>query len=131
MKCLTPYQKILAVLKQLNPSEERLSTKQLVTVLEHIKQITSDKTTIDLIIKSIKTLLEKDISNTKNLTEREIEVIMLVAKGLKSTVIAKSLNLSQSTIETHRKNIRKKCNLKGNDSLFAFALVFSLQSKSH
>jgi DNA-binding CsgD family transcriptional regulator len=46
------------------------------------------------------------------LTEREIEILKLVLNELSSESIAKHLNLSIRTIETHRKNIIRKtrCN---------------------
>ena len=131
MKNLSIHQKIITVVNQLNATGKQLNTNQLLCLLEHVEHLCIDKTTIGLIIASIKSLRKHDISDAKQLSVREKEVVLLISKGLKNDAIAKNLNLSKSTIETHRKNIRKKCNLKGNDSLFAFALVFSLQSKSH
>src|SRR5215469_15399607 len=39
------------------------------------------------------------------LTDREIEIMRLIASGLKSSEIAKELFISVNTVETHRKNI--------------------------
>ena len=66
--------------------------------------------------------------NISMLSDREIEIVRLVGKGLESKVIAKALNLRISTIETHRRNIRKKLNLKGNGKLLQFAIVYNLMN---
>ena len=54
---------------------------------------------------------------TETLTKREIEVLILIAKGLSSTEIAKTLGLSNHTIIRHRKNIIKKTNTKNSAEL--------------
>lgn len=51
------------------------------------------------------------------LSERELEITSLVCKGLTSKEIAEQLNISLHTVETHRKNILKKLNLKKTTAL--------------
>lgn len=46
------------------------------------------------------------------LSEREVEVLLLIAKEYTSAKIAEELNLSVNTIESHRKNIFKKLQVK-------------------
>lgn len=46
-----------------------------------------------------------------NLTPTEIQIANLIKHGKKSKEIAEYLNVSQRTIDTHRKNIRKKMGL--------------------
>jgi DNA-binding CsgD family transcriptional regulator len=41
-------------------------------------------------------------------TKREIEIICLIARGLKSQVLADKLFVSSETVKSHRKNIRRK-----------------------
>lgn len=48
----------------------------------------------------------------KPLTAREIDVLMLVAKGLTNKAIAKKLHLSPRTIETHLTHIYKKLDVE-------------------
>jgi DNA-binding NarL/FixJ family response regulator len=57
-----------------------------------------------------------------SLTKREIEILQLVAKGRTSIQIAKQLNLSKFTVDTHRKNIHKKLGIKSNTGLVNYAL---------
>lgn len=53
----------------------------------------------------------KPVLNT-NLTEREKEILALIAQGLQAPVIAKELSLSVATINRHKENIKAKLMLK-------------------
>ena len=46
------------------------------------------------------------------LTDRELEVLKLVARGLSTKEIASQLAISGRTVETHRANLMRKLNLK-------------------
>lgn len=56
------------------------------------------------------------------LSEREIEVIKLTAKEYNSSEIADKLNISSRTVETHKKNLYKKLNVKNSVGLAMFAV---------
>jgi len=56
------------------------------------------------------------------LTRREIEILQLVVKGRTTLEIATQLKLSKFTVDTHRKNIHKKLNIKTNAGLVSYAL---------
>jgi DNA-binding NarL/FixJ family response regulator len=43
-----------------------------------------------------------------NLTDREIEIISLLAKGLQSKEIASQLSIQTNTVESHKENIKQK-----------------------
>ncbi len=64
--------------------------------------------------------------NGVNVTEREIEIIRLVASGLANKQIAEQLYLSVHTVITHRKNIMKKINVNNTAGVMLFALQHSL-----
>lgn len=55
------------------------------------------------------------------LTNRQIEVIKLVAKGLTSKEVAQKLFLSELTVIKHRKNIIKKLDLKNFTEVVSYA----------
>lgn len=55
------------------------------------------------------------------LSKREQEVLHLIVEGKKSHEIAKQLFISINTVDTHRKNILAKCDVKNTAQLVAFA----------
>ncbi|MFT7031776.1 MAG: DNA-binding NarL/FixJ family response regulator [Cyclobacteriaceae bacterium] len=63
----------------------------------------------------------KDQIIATKLTTRELEVLKLIATGNKTNQIAKNLFLSVHTINSHRKNILKKLNMKSPIELVAYA----------
>ena len=63
---------------------------------------------------------ESTISNM--LTAREIEVLKLISKEHSSPEIAEILNISQSTVDTYRKNLLKKTNVKNSVGLAMYAV---------
>jgi DNA-binding CsgD family transcriptional regulator len=60
------------------------------------------------------------------LSEREQEVLKLVAQGYLNKEIAQMLNISITTVITHRKNITEKLGLKSIASLTIYAVVNGL-----
>jgi DNA-binding NarL/FixJ family response regulator len=54
-------------------------------------------------------------------SQREKEVLELLAKGYSTKDIAKQLFITEKTVETHRKNMAKKANVKNTAELVAFA----------
>lgn len=61
-----------------------------------------------------------------SLTNREVEIISLVANGLLNPQIAEKLFISRHTVEQHRKNINRKLNIRSINDLFQYALAFDL-----
>jgi len=60
------------------------------------------------------------------LSDRELEVFGLLGKAVTTRQIAKQLNLSVKTIETHRENIKTKLGLKNNNELIRRAVEWWL-----
>ena len=58
-----------------------------------------------------------------SLTKREEQVLNLVAEGLSSKEIAKSLRLSVKTVETHRANFMRKLGLHSVSAVVRYALT--------
>lgn len=56
-----------------------------------------------------------------NLTEREEEVLKLVAQGITNKEIAQSLQISENTVKNHLYNIMEKLHLKNRVQIAAFA----------
>lgn len=60
------------------------------------------------------------------LTERETEIITLIAEGLTNVQIADKLCLSNHTINTHRKNIMAKLGVKNTAGIVMYAVKTNL-----
>lgn len=60
------------------------------------------------------------------LTQRETEILVLVAKGYMSKEIADMLNISMNTVNTHRKNITAKTGIKSIAGLTVYAMLNKL-----
>ncbi|MBL4905430.1 MAG: response regulator transcription factor [Flavobacteriaceae bacterium] len=61
-----------------------------------------------------------------NLTERELEVLKLVAKEFSTSQIADQLHISVNTVETYRKNLLKKINVKNAVGLALYAVKYKI-----
>jgi DNA-binding NarL/FixJ family response regulator len=59
--------------------------------------------------------------NLQFITQREREILNLIAQGYKSTEIADDLNISVRTVEKYLYNLRRKTNLHNTSSLLDYA----------
>ncbi len=62
-------------------------------------------------------------SEANNLSAREIEVLILITKGLINKEIADKLNISLTTVISHRKNITEKLGIKSVSGLTIYAVM--------
>ena len=62
-------------------------------------------------------------SSQEILSEREIDVLKLLATGMANKEIADKLNISTNTVITHRKNISQKTGIKSVSGLTIYAVV--------
>ena len=82
--------------------------------------------------KKLDNILDQNVYVAKNykrfslLTKREKEIIALLAEGKSTREISDLLFISTHTVETHRKNIRKKLELNSFAELIKFAIAFEL-----
>ena len=60
------------------------------------------------------------------LSKREIDVLVAVAKGLMNKEIADQMNISIHTVISHRKNITRKTGIKSVSGLTVYALLNNL-----
>jgi DNA-binding NarL/FixJ family response regulator len=82
------------------------------------------KMAIDLIDKFIYDRLNRKGTSKETLSDREFEVLEFIAQGYKSHDIAKRLNISVRTIDSHKQRIRKKLNISSSIELMKFAIEF-------
>ncbi len=62
------------------------------------------------------------IQTSDPLTKREIEVMKLICEGFSSKVISEKLFISINTVETHRKKILMKLNVKNSIGIVKYAV---------
>lgn len=62
------------------------------------------------------------VSPVDRLTDRELEVVQLIGRGLSTREIAESLHLSVKTIESHRAHVKEKLNLRNATELVQFSV---------
>ena len=73
---------------------------------------------------------KKGVSDgASELTKRERDILVLVAKGLMSKEIAEQLNISIHTVISHRKNITKKTGIKSVAGLAVYAMLNNLMNE--
>ncbi len=71
------------------------------------------------ILRSLSNRTEEEVYH---LTEREIEIVKLIAQEFSNAEIANKLCISERTVETHRKNIYRKTNTKTIVGLIKYAV---------
>lgn len=62
------------------------------------------------------------VEEATSITKRERQILKLIADGKTSKQIAKALKISKYTVDTHRKNIHKKLNIKTNTGLVKYVM---------
>lgn len=66
--------------------------------------------------------VKQKIINKLEITERELDVLSLICKGMTNNEISEQLFLSPKTVETHKTRLLKKTTTKNSTSLILFAL---------
>lgn len=64
------------------------------------------------------------------LSKRELDVLVAVAKGMMNKEIAEQMNISIHTVISHRKNITRKTGIKSVSGLTVYALLNNLIDES-
>jgi DNA-binding NarL/FixJ family response regulator len=83
-----------------------------------------------LVLGEYRRLADKsDVSDTPRLTERETEVLRLVAKGLSYKQIAERLVLSHRTVQNHVQNTLRKLQLHNRVQLVRYAIEQGLDEE--
>jgi DNA-binding NarL/FixJ family response regulator len=84
---------------------------------------TTDEELHRMIIEAVDMLAEHNFSESHELSERERDVLVLVAKGLTNKEIASELNISPHTVISHRKNIVHKTGIRSVAGLTVYAVL--------
>ncbi|PYG86871.1 LuxR family two component transcriptional regulator [Ruminiclostridium sufflavum DSM 19573] len=104
-------------------------------LIEAIRNVYNDQTYIQPnmsgeLVKELNriTLIEQDSSITKNLTNREIEVLKLIADGMINKEIAKTLYISEKTVKNHISNIFKKLDVNDRTQAAIYAFKHNIKT---
>ena len=73
-------------------------------------------------------ILEKNIAESERLTKRQLQVLQLIADGHSTKEIAAILDISVKTIETHRKQIMDKLEIRTTAGLTKYCIREGLTS---
>lgn len=97
----------------------------------HVMDIRMTRSSLLSLLKSVvddKPLAQEqpDSNEDYELSDRETDVLVLVAKGLSSKEIADQLNISVHTVNSHRKNITHKTGIKSVAGLAVYAMIHNL-----
>ena len=107
------------VLKDVSHAELMMAINNVLKGKRYLSADISGKV-IEGYLEGRKTLKSK--SAWENLTQREREILKLIAEGNKNKEIADYLYISLKTVEKHRANLMKKLNLHNAAALTAFAM---------
>jgi len=113
------------VLKDATNSELGMAIKNVLMGKRYLSPDISEKV-IEGYLEGRKALKTKSAWDT--LTQREREILKLIAEGYKNKEIADYLFISLKTVEKHRSNLMKKLDLHNTAALTAFAIEKGLTS---
>ncbi len=91
-------------------------------IIEAIKVVVKGKTYLSFDAGQALKSGTEQLNNIPPLTKREKEVLAAVAEGLTNTQIAEKLFISVDTVESHRKNLHAKLNVKNTAMLVRLAI---------
>jgi DNA-binding NarL/FixJ family response regulator len=72
---------------------------------------------------------DKELLPETSLSDRELEIFMMIGNGVSMKDVARQLNLSLNTVETHRRHIREKMQFKDNNELVKYAVQWVFLNK--
>ena len=106
------------LLKDMEPEDILLSLRQAAAG----KVVISDRLT-QLLAHALREERRKENENAAtSLTERESQILKLVAQGLSNRIIAERLRISEGTVKVHVKHVLKKLNLHSRVEAAVWAL---------
>lgn len=112
------------ILKNTGKAELELAIRQVIKGEPYLSQSISNRLAQNLLQNFQQ---RKEIENELSLlTERELEILKMIALEHSNTEIAELLFISPKTVETHRKNLMKKIGVKNSLGVYKFAVKHKL-----
>ena len=76
----------------------------------------------ELLAEAVTQPRQSAVFNHEALTDREFQIMFMLASGLRKSEIAEKLQLSKNTVGNHRNNILKKMNMSTNSEITRYAV---------
>ncbi len=105
------------VMKQENPGEFLRALRRVVSGEIHVSQAMGER-----LLARIGRGAPRGAMTTASLTDRERDVLQLVARGFGTREISERLEMSPKTVDSHRRNIRDKLGLATARDLVRYAV---------
>lgn len=106
---------------EIDPDGRPMASFDTVSDTTHLKKDNSMSLTMFKDVDSPKLKLYFPMSVKESFTKREIELVKLLSDGFTSKRIADELCISHHTVDTHRRNMLKKCGVNDSIRLVAYA----------
>ncbi len=78
------------------------------------------------LVGSLKSIEKDEDGYCESLSQRELEILLLICKGLSNNEIADKLYISKRTVDKHRANILSKTNSKNTANLVVYSIKNNL-----
>jgi len=98
-------------------------------ILKNKSPYISNSVLINIINKIGEKNFSKKSSTLDFLTNRELEIFLLLGQGNGTFQIAEQLSISKKTVESHRANIKKKLKINRSGELVYYAVHWTLRDK--
>lgn len=100
-----------------------LKNAEAAQVQEAIRQVAAGEAILpSMMIARVLDELSAPAPQPQKLTERELDILVLIARGLGNKEIAATLCISQNTVKTHVRHILEKLNLSNRAEAAAYAV---------
>lgn len=103
-----------------------LKTSSVEVLVDAIQRVYQGETYIDASLDNPTKVAEIQLDNLKlchKLTTREAEILLLVANGYTNKQIGQQLFISETTVETHRRNLKSKLKIRNTADLVRLVFV--------
>lgn len=121
---------IIAKLNRLGVDGYLLKNAEKDELLYAIKKVNSGENyfskEVAEIQKDFESNLKKSLSSTTELSNREKEILILIAKQFTAAEIAEKTFISLNTVNTHKRNLLSKLNVKNTAGLVKYAIELGL-----
>lgn len=101
------------------------ATEKVLIAIRHIlngEVYVSEKMRSKILQRIIDNRFENPVSPVSHLSDKELDVLRLISKGLRTSDIAVEIKRSVKTVEAHRANLKEKLGLKNVTELVRFAV---------